>query len=103
MDGNRRQLSSYGSTSSNDLGGYRIYGLAPGTYILQASPPHDYSFTAPDPALGAKPEEGYVTTCYPGTTDSSTAARVSVKAGTELRGFEFRMAKSHVVRIRGVR
>jgi protocatechuate 3,4-dioxygenase beta subunit len=100
--GNRRQLSSYGSASSNDLGEYRIYGLAPGTYILQASPPHDYNFTAPDPELSAKPEEGYVTTCYPGTTDSSTAARVSVKAGTELRGFDFRMAKSHVVRVRGV-
>jgi hypothetical protein len=101
--GNQRQLSSYGSASSNDLGEYRIYGLAPGTYILQASPPRDYSFfSAPDPELSAKPEEGYVTTCYPGTTDSSMAARVSVKAGSELRGFDFRMAKSHVVRIRGV-
>jgi len=99
--GNRRQLSSYGSASTNDLGEYRIYGLAPGTYIVQASPSHEYTYYAPDPELSARPEEGYVTTCYPGTTDSSMAARVAVKAGNELRGIDFKMAKSRVVRIRG--
>jgi uncharacterized protein (DUF2141 family) len=100
--GNRRQLSTFGESSTNDLGEYRIYGLAPGAYILEAAPARGYNFYAPDPELAAKPEEGYVTTYYPGSADSSMAARVSVKAGTELRGLDFRMSKSHVVRIRGV-
>jgi hypothetical protein len=55
---------------------------------------------APEPASD-KPEDGYVSTWYPGTLDISTAPRVTVKGGTELRGVDIRMVKTRVVRIRG--
>ncbi len=33
----RRQMTSFGSASTNDLGEYRIFGLSPGRYYLRAT------------------------------------------------------------------
>jgi protocatechuate 3,4-dioxygenase beta subunit len=100
--GKRRQLMPAGNANTNDLGEYRMYGLAPDSYYVQATR-QDYGGgmrIAPEPPSG-KPEEGYVATWYPGTTDATTAPRVTVKGGSELRGVDIRMAKSRVVRIHG--
>jgi protocatechuate 3,4-dioxygenase beta subunit len=100
-EGKKRQLLPAGNASTNDLGEYRMFGLAPDSYYVQAN---RRAFggrpVAPEPASD-KPEEGYVATWYPGTLDVSTAPRVTVKGGTELRGVDIRMVKTRVVRIHG--
>ena len=100
--GKKRQLMPAGSANSNDLGEYRVYGLAPDSYLMQATRPNYFNGMPPSPEPPSdKPEEGYIATWYPGTADSSTSPRVTVKGGSELRGVDIRMVKSRVVRIRG--
>jgi len=99
--GKKRQLMPAGHASTNDLGEYRMFGLAPDSYYVQANRRNFGGMpVSPEPASD-KPEEGYVATWYPGTLDVSTAPRVTVKGGTELRGVDIRMVKARVVRIHG--
>ena len=42
-----------------------------------------------------------MSTYYPGTMDSTTAAPVQVRSGVELRGIDIKMVKARVVRVRG--
>jgi protocatechuate 3,4-dioxygenase beta subunit len=99
--GKKQQLAPSGFASTNDLGEYRMFGLAPDSYLVQASRRELGGMpVAPEPS-SEKPEDGYVATWYPSTLDVSTAPRVTVKGGTELRGVDIRMVKTRVVRIRG--
>src|SRR5207247_11353780 len=64
----------------------RIFGLEPGRYYLSAtyrSGMFEYSL---DRSASQQPDEDYVPTYYPGTTDSSTAATVDLAAGAQVRG-----------------
>ena len=97
--GSRRQMVPYGTANTNDLGEYRLFGVPPGSFWIQASRQHDVSM--PEPNFSAKPEEDYVTTYYPGTMDSNTAAQLQVRSGVELRGIDIKMVKARVVRVRG--
>ena len=89
----KRQLMYVGGAQSNDLGDYRMYGLPPGQYYMSASPPQHSGVAAN--------EEGYAATYYPGTTDSSAAATVTVRAGDELPGVDFSLMTTPTVRVRG--
>src|SRR5260370_30051101 len=75
----KKQLLPANATSTNDLGEYRLHGLAPGRYYITAT------YRLPD--IGAVPEritggaqaqqaaeEGYATTYYPNTTQADSAA-----------------------------
>src|SRR5574340_1359530 len=73
----RRQLSTFGEASTNDLGEYRIYGLPPGRYVLRATPRSSYGRGGP----AEQPEEQYVPTFFPGSADAASAAPVEVGAG----------------------
>jgi protocatechuate 3,4-dioxygenase beta subunit len=98
---NKRQLVMMSMGSTNDLGEYRIFGIAPGNYYVQVSQSRDFQFRAFVEEQLTKPDEGYITTYYPGVTDSVAAIPVSVRAGAETRGIDIRFAKSKVFRIRG--
>src|SRR5206468_8364507 len=78
----------------NDLGEYRIVGLAPGRYYLRASygTPVMFDQTA---------AEDYVPTYYPGTADATLAVPIDATAGSEFRNNDFSLAKTRTVRIRG--
>jgi hypothetical protein len=99
--GKKRQLVPGGRASTNDLGEYRMSGLTPDTYYVQANRRNMGGMPVSPEPVSDKPEEGYVATWYPGTLDVSTAPRVTVKGGTELRGVDIHMVKTRVVRIRG--
>jgi hypothetical protein len=73
----QRELAHAGEARTNDLGEYRIYGLAPGQYIVEA---------LKQPRLFAvlKPEQGYVPIYYPWVSDAARAAPIAVPAGDEL-------------------
>jgi hypothetical protein len=99
--GKRRQPTSGGGASTNDLGEYRIFGVAPGTYYIQVTKSRGFTMAAPDLVVSPKPELDYVTTYFPGVPDLTGAAQVQVRSGMELRGMDLRMVKARTVRVRG--
>jgi hypothetical protein len=98
-----RQLVPGGSAQTNDLGEYRIFGLASGKYYVSAAHRGGGMFSeiAADRSGNSGPEEGYVATYYPGTTDPATATPVEVGPGAEVRGVDLTIAKGRTFRIRG--
>ena len=97
----RKQLTPVSGASTNDLGEYRVFGLPAGKYYISAS---YRNRMMSDPAMADRsqgPEEGYVPTYYPGTTDPAAAAMVEVPLGGELRSINFTLAKTRTVRVRG--
>ena len=98
----RKQLMPFGGGMTNDLGEYRIFGLAPGRYFLSATSRGGMMFEATlDRSANPAPEEGYVPTYYPGTTDPASAAPIDLQPGTQLRGLDLTLSKARTVRLRG--
>jgi len=101
----RKQLSTYGTANSNDLGEYRIFGLPPGRYYISATvtrfPLGDRFGPGPPPGTEQASAQQYVTIYYPGTPDLSTAAPVEVGAGGEIRGLDLAMTKYRTVTVKG--
>jgi protocatechuate 3,4-dioxygenase beta subunit len=95
--GPRKQLMSAGNATTNDLGEYRLFDLAPGKYYLAVT-------FRPAPAMqarGSRVEEQYVTTYYPGVKDAAAAAQLDIAPGAQLRSIDLRLIKTHTVRVRG--
>ncbi len=102
VNGGRKQLMPYGGATTNDLGEYRIFGLAPGRYYLSATYRPAMMFEpAVDRSANQQPEEGYVPTYYPGAIDPGRAVAVEAAAGAQLRGIDFSLSKTRTVRVRG--
>jgi protocatechuate 3,4-dioxygenase beta subunit len=98
----RKQLSqSGGGGSTNDLGEYRIFGVAPGKYFLSAVPSPTGMMMAVDRSVNAPPEEDYAATYFPGTTDAATAAQLDVSPGAQLRGVDMTLSKTHTIHVKG--
>jgi protocatechuate 3,4-dioxygenase beta subunit len=88
------------SVQTNDLGEYRISGMATGQYRLSATY-HDYrTMQSFNQAPSDKPEMTYVTTYYGDTPEVEKAQYVTVSSGTETHA-DIRMQMSPTVRIRG--
>lgn len=108
----------FGFAEFDESGRYRLYGVAPGEYILAigssvltANPNDTHEITAAEiewalqQAQGASrvsspvaatvvprgPGMGFVPVFYPGTTDPSTAMRITLTAGEERSGIDFPM------------
>jgi protocatechuate 3,4-dioxygenase beta subunit len=75
------------SAMTNDLGEFRLFGLAPGDYLLVATPPA--AFVCDD--CGGFNRPVLVSTYYPGTTDRASAGRVKVAARQTTGGIELRL------------
>jgi len=88
--GGRPKLDTSGFASTNDLGEYRLFDLAPGRYYLGASPQND-----------ADAEDGYAPTFYPASTDPAGATTLDVRPGTQLRGVDITLIKVRTVLLRG--
>jgi protocatechuate 3,4-dioxygenase beta subunit len=101
LQGRRQLLSAGGAASTNDLGEYRLFGVAPGKYYLSAmsygGPPN----FAVDRSATAAPEESFASTFYPGTTDAAGAAQLDVPAGAPLRGIDMVLRKTRSVHVKG--
>jgi hypothetical protein len=88
--------------TTNDLGEYRIAGLAADTYFVMAGPPRSGSFAyGEQPPPPDKPELAYVSTFYPGATSAATATPVKVTSGADVRGTDIKLVKTKTVTIRG--
>ena len=96
----KRKLSTETAFQTNDLGEYRLFGLAPGKYLVTASLSERFQFQDM-PRQSAEPETGYSRLYYPGTPDAEKAAAIRVKAGEEIPAVEILMRRFLVFRIRG--
>jgi hypothetical protein len=98
----KRQLMPAGVSGSDDLGEYRVFGLAPGKYYLSATYRKQNMMTpAQDNTPGGTPDEDYAPTYFPGTSDPTGAAPIDVAAGTVLSGIDVTLRKTRTVRVGG--
>jgi hypothetical protein len=86
---------SFGRT--DDLGGFRIFGLPTGEYFVGARPPREPSFFGGDNA----PPEGLATTYFPGSPDATQARPVQVRTGQESPNIAFSLLRQRLTRVRG--
>ena len=99
--GGKRQLAPVaGGGSSNDLGEYRVFGIAPGRYYVSATR-SDYAMGTSVPGSGPGANTGYPTVYYPGVLDPGQISPLVVKAGEEKAGIDFRIVRTQAVRISG--
>ena len=95
-----RRLTSEGIllNSTNDLGEYRIFGLTPGRYYVQARSSPSSLYGA---GLPATADRVYPTVYYPGALDLETATRVEVRAGAESGNTNFTLRPAQAAKVRG--
>jgi hypothetical protein len=93
MDGKGGQPDSK-LHETDDLGRFRIFGLAEGEYVIAALPEPRHVRTADSPP-------GLVSTYYPSTSNDDEAMRVRLKAGQEIDGLEIRLVRTKTFRISG--
>jgi hypothetical protein len=101
--GGRRRLVGAGAEGgfdqTNDLGEYRLYGLAPGEYYVSAQV-RSRAFMMP--GMSAPPSgDGYAPTYFPGTASPASAERVIVKPGQDTTGVSFVMVSARLGRLSG--
>ena len=90
----RRKLMASDNVHTNDLGEYRLYGLAPGQYYVSAS----YN---PRRFGRQSPEAGYAAVYYPGSADPSRASALDLHAGDELPGIDFTLMPAKTFNVKG--
>jgi hypothetical protein len=86
-----------GAAVTNDLGEFRIAGLAAGDYVLSGTPLPQMSISGG----GAGPKTTWALTYYPGTTNQPEAQAVTLPQGETVPGLEFRLISSPAFRVTG--
>jgi hypothetical protein len=94
-----------GAERTNDLGEYRIAGLAAGNYFVSVTPPPDFrslieTTGSSKPAPDKPAPTAYQTTYYPGTRDRGQASSIQLHAGDDFPA-NFSLAPSPSLTIRG--
>ncbi len=94
--GQRRLLPAGRSSSSNDIGEFRLYGLTPGQYVVAAI------YRNLGGGLDVSTDrEGYAPTFYPGTPDMAAAQRLSLEAGQNIGELTMVLTSARTARITG--
>ena len=106
----RSHWEQVGAERTNDLGDYRIAGLAAGNYFISVTPPPDFrsliettgNAASPRNAAGSeKPAPAaYQATYYPGTRDRGQAEPIQLHAGDDFPA-NFSLTPSPTLIIRG--
>jgi hypothetical protein len=94
----QRVLTQQSTTSTNDKGEYRLFGLSPAQYIVAAEAgPHVPGFRD----LEAHDRAAYVTLYSPGVSDFSAAKAIDLAPGATRQGVDFQMKRVPVVSVSG--
>ena len=102
MAGSRRlQSSGAGGNRTDDTGAYRLYGLPPGDYYVNASGGFNAMTIVVNGTAMNGDADAFAPTYYPGTTNIAEAQRVTVKAGQELTGVHFMLTATKLSKVRG--
>jgi protocatechuate 3,4-dioxygenase beta subunit len=93
--GRRRMLPSGRSSSTNDAGEFRIFGLAPGQYYLSA--------VLRNMMFGSDSDDrsGYAPTYFPGTANPAEAQRIRVDLGQTLSDVIIALATTRTAKASG--
>lgn len=93
-----RTTSSFVTPTTDDTGAFRVWGLAPGDYVVGARPNR---FVAV-PADETEPlRDGYAPTYFPGTPVLARARMVRVAPGRESAGVAFALTRVSLSTLRG--
>lgn len=101
--GGKRSLFTDTTVPTNDRGEYRLFGLRPGRYLIQADYRPDEQMTGNGEIQMRDDAEstGYVPTYFPAGSDPVRASSLTVTAGEEIPGIEILMRRVEVFSIRG--
>jgi hypothetical protein len=89
----RRRLTPAGGSGTNDLGEFRIFGLAPGDYYLSATLTTDFG--------DSNERAAYAPIYYPGTADPDLAERLTVASGQTVTDLSLTLVPVRTVRVSG--
>ena len=100
----QRQLVPAGRASTDDLGEYRVFGLAARRYWLRAN--HRSGFgrrgiVNVGLTPGGRQSQEYIPTYYPGAYESDQAIPIDVAPGSEILGIDIKMTPARTVRVAG--
>lgn len=98
FSGRRRLVPAGRFGSTDDMGHFRLYGLAPGDYYVSAT------LRPAGMMMGIDSSEGttsYAPTYYPGTASSQQADRITVGLGAEMGGITFSLLPVRTVKVSG--
>lgn len=98
----KKQLMPVSYSGTNDLGEYRMFGVAPGKYYLSVTSRSNNSYGGVDRSANPQPDEGYATTYYPGTPDIGGAAQINVALGRTIQGVDATLRKTKTFRVKGI-
>ena len=98
--GGKRQFRWGSGDNTNDLGEYRISGVAPGRYLVSATIPPSPETPVALSAAETVPRV-YAQTYYPATIDPANATALEVAAGAQLRGVDVMLVKTRAVSVKG--
>jgi carboxypeptidase family protein len=93
----KRDLIQTGFATTDDLGEFRIFGLAPGQYSVKAT--WHRPGPAPDPT--SPDRTGYPETFFPGTTEADEAQRFTLRAGQTVSDLAMALTPISTVRLEG--
>jgi hypothetical protein len=88
------------SATTNDLGEYRLFDLAPGRYFVSCVYPR-WNRVGVEVDSDDAETEGYAKLYYPGTPDVAKAGAIAIKAGEEASSIDILMRKVPVHQVRG--
>jgi hypothetical protein len=100
-DKGKRNLLAGASVQSNDLGEYRLFGLAPGRYFISARFENWRTGVDAGEEQAQSSPQGYARMYYPGVPDRSKATTIVLKSGEEIPSMEILMRQVLVYHIRG--
>lgn len=87
------------TVTTDDLGQYRLFGLAPGTYLVRADLRSGMFWSGPQENEGEP--VGFATTYAPGTYTRADATRLRVSAGMELNA-DVRLLETRIFAVSGM-
>ena len=96
FNGRRRLTPVRGNAISDDTGQYRLSGLEPGEYYVQASSRETWEGEPPE-----KQMLGFMPTYYPASPNPTDAQRVRVRAGQEISAIDIGLIPGKVAKIAG--
>jgi hypothetical protein len=96
VQGTRRLINAGRTSTTNDIGEFRVFGLPPGQYYLSANLRSGMMMpgTSDDRA-------GYAATYYPGTSDVANAQRLTLQTGQTLTEISMALVLTPTSRVSG--
>jgi hypothetical protein len=99
VNGQRRLMSSGRTGSTDDLGEFRLFGIPPGRYLVQAT--WRPTTSVPPPGARAGDRIGYPPTLFPGVTQPSRGQPITIGIGDTVSDLAFAMLPIKTTTISG--